>query len=61
MDILYVLIVLIAFAVVMYCINTFIQLDPKLKQLVNVVALVLFIIWIFWYSGLFYHHAVIIR
>jgi O-antigen/teichoic acid export membrane protein len=56
MDLLAVLIVCIIFSVVMYCINTFFAVDPRIKQLINVILLILFLLWIFGYSGIFYGH-----
>ena len=61
MDLAYVLVVVIAFAVVMYVINNFFTLDVKVKTLVNIIFLLLFCVWLFSFSGIFYGHHVIVR
>ena len=61
MDLAYVLVVVIAFAVVMYVINNFFAVDAKLKTLINIIFLLVFCIWLFTWSGLFYGHHVIVR
>jgi len=62
MDLAYVLVVVIAFAIVMYVINNFFAIDAKLKTLINLVALILFLVWLLGFSGIFYgHHSVIVR
>lgn len=62
MDIGYVLIVVIAFAVVMYVLNNFFALDPKLKNLVNIIFLLVFLVWLLGFTGIFFgHRSVIIR
>jgi hypothetical protein len=60
MDLGYVLIVVIAFAVIMYVINNFFVLDAKLKGLINIILLLVFLVWLLTWSGIFWgHHAVI--
>ena len=59
MDALNLLIVVLCFAVVMYCINNFFAIEAKLKQLINIIFLVLFLMWILFFAGLPWHHAVI--
>jgi hypothetical protein len=61
MDLASVLVVVIAFAVVMYVINNFFAVDAKLKTLINIIFLLVFCIWLFTWSGLFYGHHVIVR
>lgn len=61
MDLVYILVVCIVFAVVLYVINNFFSIDGKLKTLVNLIALILFLVWICAYSGLIFGHKVIVR
>ena len=61
MDLAYILVVVIAFAVVMYVINNFFVVDAKLKTLINIIFLLVFCMWLFTWSGLFWGHHVIVR
>lgn len=61
MDLVYILAVLVVFSLILYTVNTFVSIDARLKNLFNIIALVLLVVWLFWYSGLFYHHSIIIR
>jgi hypothetical protein len=61
MDLGYLLIVVIVFAVVMYVINNFFIIDAKLKQFINLILLLIFCVWLFGFSGIFYGHRALIR
>jgi hypothetical protein len=61
MDIFQILIVVIVFCIILYAINTFFELTPPVKRLVNLVLLLFFLLWFFGFTGLFYNHHVIVR
>ena len=61
MDLASLLIVVIAFAVIMYVINNFFVIDGKLKQFVNLILLLIFCVWLFGFSGIFYGHHLIVK
>jgi hypothetical protein len=58
MDIYQVLIVVIVFCVILYAVNNFFELTPRVKGFVNLVLLLFFLLWFFGFTGIFYgHHA----
>jgi hypothetical protein len=57
----YVLLVCVLFAIVMYVVNNFFTIEAKLKGLVNLILLILFLFWVLAYSGLFFGHPLIVR
>ena len=59
MDLGYILIVVIAFAVIMYVINNFFAIEAKLKGLINLILLLIFLAWLLTWSGIFWGHHVI--
>lgn len=48
-----ILIVLIVVGIVLYCINEFIPLDPKIKKILNIVVVIFVIIWLLNIVGAF--------
>jgi hypothetical protein len=60
MDLVALFIVVLVFAIVMYCINTFFVIDPKLKTLINLILLIIFLAWFVGYSGVFFRHRLIV-
>ena len=46
MSILTVLVVLIVAGIILYLINTYIQMDGKIKSILNIVVVILIIIWL---------------
>jgi len=61
MDAVTLLIIIIAWWAVMYCINNFFAVDPKVKNLINLVMLLLFVVWVLGFSGLPIFHRSITR
>ncbi len=52
MSLISLIVVLIIVGVLMYLINSYIPMDPKYKQLVNVVVIIFVIIWLIQALGL---------
>lgn len=46
-------VVLIVIGILLYCINSFIPMDAKIKQIVNIVVIVAVLLWILSVFGLF--------
>lgn len=53
MSILTILIVLLVVGVILYLINNFVPLDPKIKTIINWVVVIVVIIWLIKALGLF--------
>lgn len=53
MPILTVLIVLVVVGIILYLVNTYIPMDGKIKNILNVVVVILVIIWLLKVFGLF--------
>lgn len=46
------LITLIIIGVVLYLLNAYVPMDPKIKTIINVVIVIAVIVWLLKYSGL---------
>jgi hypothetical protein len=53
MALLQILIVLIIIGVLLWVINTYIPMDVKIKQILNIVTVIIIVIWLFKVFGLF--------
>ena len=47
-----VVIILILIGVALYCVNTMIPMDPKIKTIINIVVVLLVVIWLLQVFGL---------
>ena len=52
MSILTVLIVIVVFGVILWAINNFLPMDGKVKQILNIVAIIFLVIWILKITGI---------
>lgn len=46
MDLISLLVVLIVVGVLLWAVNTYIPMDPKIKMIINVVALIVILLWL---------------
>lgn len=53
MSLLTILLVLVITGVVLYLINSFIPMDANIKRILNIVAIIFLIIWLFKVTGAF--------
>ena len=45
-------VVLIVVGVLLYCVNTFLPMDPKIKQILNIVVVIAVVLWLLSTFGL---------
>ena len=46
MDLFSLIIILVVVGLALYLINTFIPMDPKIKQILNVVVIIVLVVWL---------------
>jgi hypothetical protein len=47
-----IIIALVVVGIVLYCINAFVPMDPKVKMILNVVVILLLVVWLLQAFGL---------
>lgn len=53
MSLLYILIALIVAGILLWLINTYLPIDPKIKKIINIVFVVVIILWLLNVFGIF--------
>jgi heme A synthase len=53
MSILTVALVLIVVGILLWAVNTYVPMDPKIKQILNVVVILMVVVWLLGVFGLF--------
>lgn len=56
MDIIPIIVTLVIIGVLIYCLNTFLPMDGKYKQLINIIAIVATCLWLLNVFGIFNFH-----
>jgi hypothetical protein len=52
MDLISIIVGLIVIGIVLWLVNTYIPMDPRIKQILNIVVIIVVILWVFSAFGL---------